>query len=199
MQGKICLGGTFNPIHFGHLLCARAAAEAAGAASVVLFPTGSPAHKPKDVDIAPAQARLEMCRLAVAGIAGFEVDDRETRRSGTTFTIDTVRELKSEGWNPVTWLIGADMLNILPTWREAESLINEARFLIMGRPGADLAWSTLPPAYQFLRKNVVEVPQIEISATDIRRRVRSSLPIDFLTPPAVCRYIAEHRLYQSKP
>ena len=199
MQGKICLGGTFNPIHLGHLLCARAAAEAAGADGVVLFPAGSPAHKPNDPDLASAQDRLEMCRLAVAGIPGFSVDDREVRRPGPTFTIHTVRELKAEGWNPVTWLIGGDMLNILPSWHQADALLSEARFLIMVRPGAELAWPSLPPAYQALRQNVVRVPRIEISATEIRSRVQAGLPIDFLTMPAVCRYIADHRLYQAKP
>ncbi len=196
MRKKICFGGTFNPIHHGHLLCARAAAEAAGADGVVLFPAGSPPHKPGRSDLAGSGDRLEMCRLATAGAGGFAIDERELRRSGPSYTIDTARELRRDGWDEVIWLIGSDMLNMLPRWHEPEALLAEVRFLIMARPGAKPAWSSLPLAFQKLQNNVVEVPQIEISATDIRRRVKANLPIDFLTPAAVCRYIADHRLYR---
>jgi nicotinate-nucleotide adenylyltransferase len=198
MQAKICLGGTFNPIHHGHLLCARAAAEAVGAKTVVIFPTGTPAHKSAHPDLATAQDRLQMCRLAVAGINGFEVDDRESRRSGPSYTIDTARQLKASGWDEVAWLIGADMLNSLPTWHEPDALLREVRFIIMARPGNEFAWATLPPAYQALRSNVVTVPQIDISSTQIRQRAGAGLPIDYFCPPAVCRYIADHRLYQTR-
>jgi nicotinate-nucleotide adenylyltransferase len=198
MRKKICFGGTFNPIHHGHLLCARAAVEAMGATgtqSVVLFPAGSPPHKPGETDLAAAEHRLEMCRLAIAGSGVFEIDDRELRRAGPSFTIDTARQLRQDGWDEVTWLIGSDMLNMLPRWHEPEALLAEVRFLIMARPGAKPAWSKLPAAFQKLRKNVVEVPQIDISATDIRKRVSTGLPIDFLTPPQVCQYILKHRIY----
>ena len=197
MREKICFGGTFNPIHHGHLVCARAAAEAVGAKTVVVFPTGLPAHKPDEAGLASPRHRLEMCRLAIAGVGGFELDDREVRRSGTSYTLHTVRQLRQDGWSDVDWLIGADMLNTLPSWHQAEALLGEVRFIIMARPGTDFAWSTLPPAFQALRKNVVQVPQIDISATEIRRRVGAGLPIDYLCPPAVCRYIADHRLYQA--
>lgn len=196
MQEKICFGGTFNPIHHGHLLCARAAAEAVGAKGVVLLPAGSPPHKPGQADLATPEHRLQMCRLGISGTIGFEIDDRELRRPGPSFTIDTARQLRRDGWNEVTWLIGSDMLNLLPNWHEPGALLAEVRFLIMARPGANLSWSKLPPAFQKLRKDVVEVPQIDISATDIRKRVRAGLPIDFLAPAEVCRYIAEHRLYR---
>lgn len=196
MRKKICFGGTFNPVHHGHLLCARAAAEAVGAGEIVLIPTGSPPHKPGQSDLAGSGDRLEMCRLAIAGIGGFAIDDRELRREGPSFTIDTARELRREGWGEVVWLIGSDMLNMLPRWHEPEGVLAEVRFLIMARPGAKLGWSALPAGFQKLQNNVVEVPQIDISATEIRRRVKAGLPIDFLTPAAVCRYIAEHRLYR---
>ncbi len=169
----------------------------------MLIPAGSPPHKPPhgpgQTDLANPQDRLEMCRLAIAGSAGFEIDDRELRRPGPSFTIDTARQLRQEGWNEVIWLIGSDMLNFLPRWHEPEALLAEVRFLIMARPGATLAWSQLPPAFQKLQKDVVEVPQIDISATIIRKRVRANLPIDFFTPAAVCRYIAEHKLYRDNP
>ena len=103
--------------------------------TVVIFPTGSPAHRAGQTDLAQAAHRLEMCRLAVAGIHGFEVDDRECRRPGPTYTIDTARELKKDGWTEVTWLIGADMLNTLPTWHEADALLQEVRFHRHGPAG----------------------------------------------------------------
>jgi nicotinate-nucleotide adenylyltransferase len=192
---KLCLGGSFNPIHHGHLLCARAAAEAVGAGMVTLIPTGLAPHK-LDAAPAPAADRLEMCRLAIEGQSDFELDDREIRRSGPSFTIQTVREFKEQGAKEVAWLIGADLVAGLPKWHEAEQLIQEVRFILMARPGWRFDWPSLPPAFQNLRQNVIGVPQIDISATEIRRRVQKGTPIDFLTPPAVCRYIAERKLYR---
>jgi nicotinate-nucleotide adenylyltransferase len=196
MREKICLGGSFNPIHHGHLICARVAAEAVGAKTIVVFPAGSPPHKPAHPDLALPQDRLEMCRRAVAGIPGFEIDDRELRRTGPSYTIYTARELRKDCWKEVSWLIGADMLNTLPSWHDAQALLREVRFIVMARPGFQFAWDALPTPFQSLRDNVVPVPQLDISSTDIRNRVRSGLPIDFYCPPAVCRYIHDHRLYQ---
>jgi len=195
MREKICFGGTFNPIHHGHLLCARAAAEAVGASRVVLFPTGEPAHRAGQADLAASAHRIQMCRLAIEGVEGFEIDDRECRRAGPTFTIDTARELKHEGWNNVTWLIGADMLNALPKWREPEALLQEVEFRVMARPGIQLDWENLPAQFRFLRENVVAVPQIDISATEVRRRVGLAKSIEYFCPAAVCRYIEDHGLY----
>jgi nicotinate-nucleotide adenylyltransferase len=195
MRDKICLGGSFNPIHHAHLLCGRAAAEAVGAKTVVLIPSGQAPHKPH-TEIAPSEDRLAMCRRAVEHVTGFEVDDREIRRPGPSFTIQTVRQLKQEGWDEVRWLIGADMLNTLPTWHQPAALIQEARLLVMARPGWTFDWDSLGPQFQTLREQVVQVPQIDISATEIRQRVRAGLPINFLTPPAVCQYIHDRKLYR---
>jgi nicotinate-nucleotide adenylyltransferase len=193
---KICLGGSFNPIHHAHLLCARAAAEAAEAQTVVLIPTGLAPHKLEQIDVASCENRLAMCRLAVQGLGGFEIDPRETSRPGPSFTIQTVRQLKEEGWDQVVWLIGGDLLHALPTWHQPAALMQEARLLIMARPGWTFDWDSLPPTFGALRQQVVQVPQIDISATAIRQRVRSGLPIDFLTPPAVCRFILDRKLYR---
>jgi nicotinate-nucleotide adenylyltransferase len=193
---KLCLGGSFNPIHHGHLLCARAAAEAVGAAGVVLMPTGQSPHKGTNLGMPGAADRVEMCRLAIEGVAGFELDERETRRQGPSYTIDTVREMKAEGVDKVYWLIGADMLNTLPSWREAPALLEEVNWVVMARPGLVMEWDTLGPEFGKLKANVVEVPQIDISATEIRRRVGAGLAIEYLTPAAVCRYIRERGLYR---
>ncbi|MGA3065332.1 MAG: nicotinate (nicotinamide) nucleotide adenylyltransferase [Tepidisphaeraceae bacterium] len=193
---KVCLGGSFNPVHYGHLLCARAAAEAVGAQKVVLIPTAVSPLKMQESDLAPASDRLEMCRLATAGIADFELDDREIRRGNASFTIDTARELKKSGWSEVTWLIGADLLPGLPKWHESDALLNEVRFVLMARPRWSVGGVDLPVKYAALLKNVVPVPQIDISASEIRRRLGAGLPIDFFTPPSVVRYIRDRGLYR---
>jgi nicotinate-nucleotide adenylyltransferase len=193
---KVCLGGSFNPIHHGHLLCARAAAEALGIKKVVLIPAAVSPHKIEDKSRAPAADRLEMCRLAIQGSPDFELDDREISRPGPSYTIDTVRQLRQAGWKEVIWLIGADLLSSLPKWHESDALLAEVRFVLMARPGWSFDVSALPPKFAALVQNVVEVPQIDIASTDIRRRVRLGLPIDFLTPPAVVRYIQDRGLYR---
>jgi nicotinate-nucleotide adenylyltransferase len=196
-MAKFCFGGSFNPIHCGHLICARAAAERLGFSSVVLIPSAQPPHKPDAADLASATHRVKMCQLAVAGCDGFEVNDLETKRTGPSYTIDTARALKRQGWDRVSWLIGADMVRNLPTWHQPDALLAEVEFVVLARPGWSFDWETLPPQYQRLQKHVVEAPLIEISATEIRRRVGAGLPIDFLTPEPVVRYIQTSRLYRA--
>ena len=126
----------------------------------------------------------------------FAVSESEILRGGISYTIDTVRQLKADGEQAVSWLIGADMLQILPQWREAEQLMLESNLVVMARPGFDMDWSSLPARYHQLRDHVVETPPMDISATEIRRRCRAEETIDGLTPPAVVRYIAEMSLYR---
>jgi nicotinate-nucleotide adenylyltransferase len=196
---RLCFGGSFNPIHFGHLICARAAAERLGFDAVVLIPSSQPPHKPNATDLADPSDRLRMCELAAGTTKGFEVESLELQRAGPSFTIDTARGLNRRGGGRVNWLIGADMLRDLPTWREPEALLEEVDFVVVSRPGWSFDWDTMPQAYCALRKSVVEAPQIDISATEIRRRVGAGLPIDFLTPEPVVRYIHDRRLYGRRP
>lgn len=193
---RLCFGGSFNPIHHAHLLCARAVAERLGFEGVLLIPTAQPPHKPDQSHLASAKDRLKMCRLAVEGDNFFDVSDLEMRRSGPSYTLDTIRQLKSAGWPSVSWLIGADMLNYLPKWHKPLEIIQEANLVLMARPGWQFDWATLGPAYQHLQQNVVEAPLIDISATDCRRRLATGLSIAYLTPPAVCQYIADNGLYR---
>jgi len=193
---RLCFGGSFNPIHHGHLLCARAVAERLGFEGVLLIPSAQPPHKPDQSQIAPAKDRLAMCQLAVSGDNFFGISDLELRRNGPSYTLETVRQLKSAGWPAVSWLIGADMLNTLPTWHHPLELIQEANLILMARPGWTFDWESLGPEYQQLRQNVAEAPLIEISATDCRQRIAAGLSIAYLTPPAVCQYIAENGLYR---
>jgi nicotinate-nucleotide adenylyltransferase len=192
----LCLGGSFNPIHHGHLICARAAAEARGFGRVLLIPSGQPPHKPDDPQLASPEHRLRMCQLAASATASFDVCDLELFRSGPSFTIDTAQELRRQGFDAVHWLIGADMLNFLPKWHRPLELLKQVEFIVMARPGVTIDWSQLPREYQHLESNVVAVPQIDISATDLRRRIRANLSIDFLTPRRVIDYIRAENLYR---
>lgn len=197
---KLCFGGTFNPIHHGHLLVARAVAEARGFDRVVLIPSAQPPHKPGSADLAAADDRLIMCQLAVEGSPGssglFEVNDLELRRHGPSYTIDTARSLTRQGWGKIHWLIGGDTLPLLSTWHEPQALLREVEFIVVERPGSEIDWDQVPPEYRHLRQNCVAAPRIDISATDIRRRRAAGRPIDFLTPGPVVRYILDKGLYR---
>jgi nicotinate-nucleotide adenylyltransferase len=194
----LCFGGSFNPVHHGHLICARQAAEAGGFDALTLIPSANPPHKAASGDVAPPEHRVRMCRLAVQGAGLFNVDDLETRRSGPSYTIDTVRALLSGSTGQrVSWLIGADMVRSLPSWHEPDALLAHVDFVILARPGWSFDWDILPERFRRLRANVVEAPLIQISATDIRRRVRAGLPIDFLTPAPVVEYIRSTGIYHA--
>lgn len=192
---RILYGGSFNPIHVGHLLVSRAVAEARGFDRVVLVPSSQPPHKPHTVELAEAVHRLKMCQLVASDDPFFEVESLEIDRAGPSYTIDTVSQLRHRGWGEVHWLIGADMLNLLPKWHRAAELIHQATFWIARRPGFPIDWETLPAPFQVLRKQIVEIPQIELGATTIRHRVRAGHSIRFMVPPTIERYIHEHRLY----
>lgn len=192
----LCFGGSFNPVHYGHLRISQAVADKKGYDKVLIIPSAQPPHKPASADLAAPLDRLTMCRLAVEGSALFAVTDLEIRRSGLSYTIDTAQQLRSAGLKAVNWLIGTDMLQILPTWHRAAELLHEVNFVIVSRPNCEIEWKSLPPAYRFLKEHVVAVPQIDISATEIRRRICDGESIEGLTPPAVVRYITEHDLYR---
>ena len=194
-QRQLCFGGSFNPIHNGHLACAAAVAAECGFNQVVLIPSSQPPHKADVMDIAPPHDRLAMCRLATAGSSRWAVSDIEMRRPGPSYTLDTVRALKAQGASEVTWLIGADMAHFLPQWHEPATLLAETRFLLMARPGWEFDWDLMPAAFRFLEGCVVKAPLINISSTEVRRRVAAGEPIIEWVPSAVAQYIADHRLY----
>jgi nicotinate-nucleotide adenylyltransferase len=189
-------GGGFDPIHHGHLISSRAVAETLGFDRIVLVPTGQPPHKTVGTEFTSGQDRLQMCRLATAGSPSFEVSEIELKLPLPSYTIETVREITRRGVDPVHWLIGADMLLYLPKWHRPADLLREVQFVVMARPGWNLDWQTLPPEFRHLEENVAQAPLINISASDIRRRVKAGLPIDFLTPPAVCDHIRNRGLYR---
>ena len=195
----LCLGGSFNPVHVGHLAVARHAAEATGHGRVRLVVAGSPPHKPGDPAVIDAAHRVEMCRLAVAGDPLFLVDDREVRRAGPSYTADTAAELAAETGRPPSWLIGADLLAGLPRWHRADELLavppRLVRFVVMNRPGHDIDWPALPEIVRHLAANVVNVPQLHVSATHLRGRVAAGRSVRYLVPDPACDYITRHNLY----
>jgi nicotinate-nucleotide adenylyltransferase len=136
-----------------------------------------------------------MCQAVSRADPLFEVEPLELERTGPSYTIDTVRELAARGWGRVSWLIGADMLQILPKWHKPYDLLREVDFVVARRPGSVIDWDALPSDFHLLKANVVDTPLIEVSATDIRRRVREGRSIRYLVPPEVEQYIRDHHLY----
>ena len=196
-RSVLCFGGSFNPIHYGHLRTSEAIAQRLGFNQVLLIPAAQPPHKPVAADLAAATDRAAMCQLAVTTYPTlFAVSTIEIDRPGVSYTLDTARELRLAGMNSVQWLIGADMVRILPQWHQAQQLLHEVNFIIMARPGWDFDWQSLPPEFRYLKEHVVEAPLIDISATEIRRRIKTGESIAGLTPEPVIRYIAERKLYR---
>lgn len=198
------LGGSFDPVHYGHLAMAEACLEGARLDRVVLVVAGSPPHK-LDRTLAGAHHRVAMARIAAEGNPALEVDRRETMREGPSFTIDTVREIRAElgrGHEPV-WLIGADSLPEITSWRDAPDLVKLVQIVTAARPGHDLesALAGLAPALgdesvARLSKGVVPMPLLDISSTDIRARVRDGRSTRYLLPDGVRTYIAREGLYR---
>jgi nicotinate-nucleotide adenylyltransferase len=191
----LCFGGTFNPIHHGHLICARAAAEIAHFNKIVLIPALIPPHKLNSAEIADPHHRLELCKKAVEADPLFEVSDIELLRDGPSYTFDTATELFRQGHQEISWLIGADMVASLPRWHRARELVELIDFVVMARPGWQMEWKTLPQEFRHLEHRVVATPLIAISATEVRERVRQGRSIDYLTPRPVVEYIQANRLY----
>lgn len=195
-------GGSFNPIHTGHLVLAQDAADAYSLDHVVFVPAAIPPHKLTQTLITPDQ-RLDMVRLALAGHEAWEVSDEEVRRGGVSFSIDTVRHFKSVRPDAeLYFIIGGDTLPELHTWREIETLLGLCKFITMVRPGFDpetLKKKSLQLPGKFVDDLIGRVTVghvIGISSTEVRMRVAQNKPIRYLVPDAVERYIHEHMLYR---
>lgn len=199
-------GGSFNPIHFGHLLAARAILEQLPLQRVVFLPSRRPPHK-SEGDLVAAEHRAEMVRLAIADELGFVFSDHDVARSGPCYTFDTVRHFRSSLGDDVDlcWIIGADSLPELPQWHRAADLIDSCRIITVSRPGIKIVdWSALYRHFGEdrvgkLREGVIPTPTIDISATDIRRRIVEGRSIRFLVPEPVRDYIDTNRVYSEQP
>ena len=215
------LGGTFDPIHNGHLRLAQEALEQCGLTAVRFIPSGTPPHR--DAPYASAQQRLEMVRLALQGNPSFTLDEREVHRNDPCYTVDTLTALRAEfgAQQPLCLLMGGDAFLMLHTWHEWKHLFELAHIVVMqraaclstrGRPlgnainEADAALRSeyharLAPAPRALRDSpagailVANMPALEISATDIRRRCSEGKDLRYLLPDAVANHIQSQHLY----
>ncbi len=187
-------GGTFDPPHVGHLIVAEDAAAGLGLDRVYFVPTGAHPLKRTNVE-APGELRLKMTEAATAECELFVVDDREIRRTGPSYTFDTIVELEAE--NPgaeLFLLVGADILRELHRWHRVQELASYARFAVLSRADAG-PMSEHAVDLDPLR---VEVTHVAISSSEIRERIRTGQPYRYLVPDPVYRIIVEHELYGSR-
>lgn len=182
------LGGTFDPPHLAHLLAGEAAYRDLGLEVVTFLPAGAPWQK-ADRDPSPAEHRWEMTRRAVAGVDYFEVDDREVRREGWTYTIDTLDGFTGD---ELVLVLGADAAAGLETWHRAEEVMKRAEVAVMPRPGVARAATEASGA----RITWLDAPELAVSGTMIRERHAAGKSIRFLVPEPVRRYIVDNGLYR---
>ncbi|MTE23768.1 nicotinate-nucleotide adenylyltransferase [Microbacterium sp. ZXX196] len=186
------MGGTFDPIHHGHLVAASEVATSFDLDEVIFVPTGEPWHK---AAVSPAQARYEMTVIATASNPRFTVSRVDVDRGGATYTVDTLRELRRERPDAEFFFItGADAVAQILSWRDHDELWELAHFVAVSRPGHVLDTGDLPRD----RVSRLEIPALAISSTDCRDRVWRGLPVWYLVPDGVVQYIAKHHLYRSR-
>ena len=181
------LGGTFDPIHVGHLAAASQVHHALGLDTILLVPANAQPLKP--APIASGSDRLAMCQAVAAADSRFEVSDVDVARGGATYTVDTLGDLRKH--NPGAeffFIVGADSLATLPRWKDYETLITLASFVGVARPGHSLTQLDAPHL-------LVDVPALAVSSTEIRDRAQDGVPIRYLVPDAVAQYVEEHGIY----
>ena len=219
MSQRIALfGGSFDPIHHGHLIVARSVAERVSLDKIIFLPSALPPHKQGEALADPAH-RAAMVALAIQSeaqpangvcqsasrLCRFEMSDFDLMRSGPSYTIDTIEHFRRTLGREVElhWIIGADSLNELTGWHRVAELVDACRILTASRPGSDaIDWTSLRSALsesqiEKLRRGVTETPRIDISSTDVRRRVQRNQSILRLVPDSVAHYIQKHSLYHT--
>ncbi len=194
------LGGTFDPVHRGHLEIARVAMDEAALERVIFIPAGQPRLKSGDPSASPEQ-RLEMLRLAVSEIPGFDVSGMELRRSGPTLTVETLRELREELGDGVElcFILGLDALLRFDQWVEPEGVAELARLLAVSRPGySGFDWPEFYSRNPYAEGRVecLDSTAIDISASELRARIAAGASVSGLLPSAVEQYIRDNRLYR---
>ncbi len=188
------MGGTFDPIHHGHLVAASEVQASFDLDEVIFVPTGEPWQK-ADRDVSPAEDRYLMTVIATAANPRFAVSRVDIDRDGPTYTIDTLRDLSASHPDADLYFItGADAMAALLTWRDHEELFELAHFVGCTRPGHEMDDSTLDGLPKD-RITVLEIPALAISSTDCRDRVVRGEPVWYLVPDGVVQYIGKHRLY----
>ena len=199
MEKYVIFGGTFNPIHFGHLMICEYLKEELGLDKVIFIPTGNPPHKSLDVS---AIDRYNMVKLAISSNPDFEISDIETNRVNLSYTVDTIIELKKIYENQkLFFLIGLDTLFQLKTWRKIEELSREIEFVVALRPKY-IDIDEINRELKFLRENygtiveIIHTPLYEISSTELRTRIRDEKSVRYLIPNNVVNYIKESGFYK---
>jgi nicotinate-nucleotide adenylyltransferase len=193
------LGGTFNPPHIGHLVCAQEAHEQLGLDRVVLMPAGVPPHKQVEADPG-AEARYALCEAAVAGDERFAVSRLELDRAGRSFTVDTLRALRDQSpQDDITFIAGGDMARSLPSWREPEALLSLATLAVAERAAdkRDAISAAIDPLAGSERVRFFDMPRIDVSSSLVRERVAAGRPIRYLVPDAVAEAIAQNGWYRA--
>lgn len=186
------MGGTFDPVHHGHLVAASEVAARYELDEVVFVPTGAPSFK-QDQAVTPAEHRYLMTVVATASNPSFTVSRVDIDRPGLTYTVDTLRDLAAERPEADLFFItGADAIAQILTWKNAAELFELAQFVAVTRPGHHLTLDGLPTD----RVSQWEIPALAISSTDVRERARNGRPVWYLVPDGVVQYIAKHGLYR---
>jgi len=190
------MGGTFDPIHLGHLAVAEEAREVLGLDRILFVPAGQPPHKPAG-DVTPIEHRLAMVELAIADNPAFELSRVEVDRLGPSYTVDTVERLAAAG-DRLTVILSAETFAELPTWHEPERLFEAARVAVAprwGYPAPDPEWLAEAFPGREVRVSYLEGPRLGVSSTALRARVAAGRSIRYLVPAPVEAYIATHHLY----
>ena len=195
------LGGTFDPIHFGHLLAAEVARESLRLDQVLFVPAALPPHK-QHIPLLPVAHRVAMVQLAIADNPHFALSMVDVERPGPHYTVETIRLLRQHyatNAEETFLIIGADSLTQLPTWHEPGQLMPLCRLAVVTRPHYAVDLSALERVLPGLTQRLdwIEMPALDISSSDLQRRVREGRSIRYQTPDAVVRYIATHHLYHT--
>ncbi len=198
-QSVAIIGGSFDPIHYGHLLLGEQVGECYRLELVIFVPNRISPLKSQE-NISAAQDRYAMAELAVADNPRFAVCDCEIDRPGPSYSIDTIRALQQKlpPGVEILFVTGADAILELPEWREPDAILRESQVVAVRRPGFDLQrMSAVLGPQQASKIEVLDMPTMDISSTDIRQRVSLGRSIRYLTPPVVIDYIKQHSLYQT--
>jgi nicotinate-nucleotide adenylyltransferase len=182
------LGGSFDPIHHGHLITAVRAAEAAKLDRVLLIPAAVSPLKPAR-GLAPDRDRWALLRAAIRGNPLFQASDLELRRGGISYSVDTLRELKRTTGARLYWILGTDAARLLPKWKSIDEVRRLAQFIVVARPGDSIPRN-------LTKYLMVRAPLLEISSSEIRDRLRKGLSVRYLVPDAVERMLRRKRLYR---
>jgi nicotinate-nucleotide adenylyltransferase len=192
------MGGTFDPIHHGHLVTAEMALWQFELDEVVFVPTGQPWMK-EDQEVSEAEHRYLMTVIATSSNPRFSVSRIEIERQGPTYTVETLQQLRREAEEPIDlfFITGADAMLEILHWKDPGEVLAEANFIAATRPGYDLARFQKEAPTSHPKVSVMDIPALAISSTDIRRRVRQGEPIRYLVPEGVQTYIQKARLYRN--